>query len=137
MKRLAIIVTRGAYNNLLQACQLARVAAETGTQVSLFFRDEAAAKLTSEKAKELTFGDAYRGREAKVRELLHERKLNDFPAVLRELKEKGDVKFSVCRDSLDYFDLRVDQLIRELDEVQKAEAFWKEEIAKADRVLTF
>lgn len=42
MKKLAIIVTRGAYNNLLQACQLARVAAETGTQVSLFFRDEAA-----------------------------------------------------------------------------------------------
>ncbi len=62
MKKLAIIVTRGAYNNLLQACQLARVAAETGTQVSFFFRDEAAAKLTFDKAKELTFGDAYRGR---------------------------------------------------------------------------
>ncbi len=74
---------------------------------------------------------------AKVRDMLRERKLNDFPAVLRELKEKGDVKFSVCRDSLDYFDPRVDQLIPELDEVQKAEAFWKEEIAKADRVLTF
>jgi hypothetical protein len=38
---------------------------------------------------------------------------------------------------LDYFDLRVDQLIPELDKVQKAEAFWREEIAKADRVLTF
>ena len=137
MKKLAIIVTRGVYNNLLQACQLARIAAETGTQVSLFFRDEAAARLTFEKVKELTFAEAYRGREAKVRDMLRERKLNDLAAVLRELKEKGDVKFSVCRDSLDYFDLRVDQLIPELDEVQKAEAFWKEEVAKADQVLTF
>jgi peroxiredoxin family protein len=137
MKKLAIIVTRGVYNNLLQACQLARIAAETGTQVSLLFRDEAAPRLTFEKVKELTFAEAYRGREAKVRDMLRERKLNDLGAVFRELKEKGDVKFSVCRDSLDYFDLRVDQLIPELDEVQKAEVFWKEEVAEADRVLTF
>ncbi len=137
MKKLAMIVTRGTYNNLLQVSQLARIAAESGSQVSLFFRDEAAGRLTSEKVKELTFSEAYRGREAKVREMLRERKLNDFQAVLRELKDKGDVKLSVCRDSLEYFDLNVQQLIPELDEVQRAESFWKEEVEKANQILTF
>lgn len=138
MKRLAVIVTRGAYNNLLQACDLVRIAAANGTQVSVLFRDEAAAKLTLEKVKQLpTFSDGYRGREARVRELLQERKRHDLPAILREIKELGDVKFSVCRDSLDYFELTVDQLIPELDEVQKAEAFWKEAVAQADQIMTF
>ena len=137
MKKLAMIVTRGTYNNLLQACQLARIAVESGSQVSVFFRDDAAGRLTYEKVKELTFSDAYRGRESKVREMLRERKLGDFQAILREIKDRGDVKLSVCRDSLDYFEVNVQQLIPELDEVQKAESFWKEEVAKADQVLTF
>ncbi|WP_447978739.1 DsrE family protein [Candidatus Nitrospira bockiana] len=137
MKKLAVIVTRGAYNNLLQACQLARMAVEAGAQVSMLFRDEAASKLTLDKIHELTFSDGYRGREVRVRTLLRERKLNDLPLLLRELKEKGDVKLSVCRDSLDYFDISVEKLIAELDEVQRAEAFWKEEVATADQVLTF
>ncbi|MBD0305427.1 MAG: DsrE family protein [Nitrospiraceae bacterium] len=137
MKKLALIVTRGAYNNLLQACQLARMAVETGAQVSILFRDEAVARLTHGKIKELLFSEAYRGREIKVREMWRERKLDDLPLLLREIKEKGDAKFSVCRDSLQYFDLQVEQLIPELDEVQKAEAFWKEEVATAEQVLTF
>src|SRR5919106_6334497 len=118
VKKVAIIVTRGAYNNLLQACQLARFAAESGSQVSVLFRDEAAAKLAHDKVKEITFTEAYRGRESKVRDLLRQRKLHDLPAILREIKEKGDAKFSVCRDSIEYFDLTVDRLIPELDEVQ-------------------
>lgn len=137
MKKLAMIVTRGAYNNLLQACELAKIAAASGVQVSILFRDEAAAKLTIDKVKELTFSDAYRGRESKVREMLRERKQNDLPTILREIKEKGDAKFSICRSSMEYFELRVEHLIPELDEVQAAEAFWKEEVAQADQVLTF
>jgi peroxiredoxin family protein len=137
MKTLAMIVTRGTYNNLLQACQLARVAVESGTRVSMFFRDEAVARLALDTVHELTFTEAYRGREVKVRNLLKERKLHDLPLLLRELKEKGDAKLSVCRDSMEYFDLPVEKLIPELDEVQRAQAFWKEEVAKADQVLTF
>lgn len=137
VKKLALIVTRGTYNNLLQACQLARIAVESGTQVSMFFRDEAVARLTNEKVKELTFSEAYRGREVKVRNMLRERKLHDLPMILREIKDRGDAKFSVCRESLEYFDLPVEQLIPELDEVQKPEAFWKEEVTTADQVLTF
>jgi len=137
MKTLAMIVTRGTYNNLLQACQIARTAVESGTRVSVFFRDEAVARLALDTVHELTFTEAYRGREVKVRNLLKERKLHDLPLLLRELKEKGDAKLSVCRDSMEFFDLPVEKLIPELDEVQRAEAFWKEAVAKADQVLTF
>ncbi|MEW6542822.1 MAG: DsrE family protein [Nitrospirota bacterium] len=137
MKKLAVIVTRGSYNNLLQACEFVRIAASAGMQVSVLFRDEAAAKLTSDRVKTLVFSDAYKGRESRAREILRERKRDDLAAILREIKEQGDVKWSVCRDSIELFELKVDQLIPELDEVQKAEAFWKEEVAQADRVLTF
>ena len=137
MKKLAMIVTRGTYNNILQACQLARIAAESGTQVSILFRDEAVARLTVDKVQELTFTEGYRGREVKVRNLLKDRELHDLPLLLREIKEKGDAKFSVCRDSIEYFDILVERLIPELDEVQRVEAFWKEAVANADQILTF
>lgn len=137
MKKLAVIVTRGSYNNLLQVCELVRIAATAGTQVSVLFRDEAALKLTNEKVKELMLSEGYRGREARIREILRDRSQPDLPAILRDLKEKGDAKLSVCRDSVEYFELRVDQLIAELDEVQPADTFWKEEVAQADQVLTF
>ena len=137
MKTLAMIVTRGTYNNILQACQLARIAVESGTRVSLLFRDEAVARLTVDKVQELALTEGYRGREVKVRNLWKDRKLHDLPLLLRELKEKGDAKFSVCRDSLEYFDIPVQKLIPELDEVQRVDAFWKEEVAQADQVLTF
>ena len=137
MKTLAIIVTRGTYNNILQACQLARIAAESGTRVSILFRDEAVARLTVDKVHELTFTEAYRGREVKVRNLWKDRKLHDLSLLLREIKERGDTKFSICRDSIEYFDIPVEKLIPELDEVQRVEAFWKEAVANADQVLTF
>jgi peroxiredoxin family protein len=137
MKQLAMIITRGTYNNILQACQLAGIAAESGARVSILFRDEAVARLTVEKVQELTFTEAYRGREVRVRNLWKDRKLHDLPLLLREIKEKGDAKFSVCRDSIEYFDIPVEKLIPELDEVQRVEAFWKEAVAHADEVLTF
>lgn len=137
MKKLAVVVTRGSYNNLLQVCEVLRIAATAGTQVSVLFRDEAALKLTNEKVKELMFFDGYRGREARIREILRDRSQHDLPAILRDLKEKGDAKLSVCSDSVECFELRVDQLIAELGEVQPADTFWKEEVAQADQVLTF
>jgi len=137
VKKLAVIVTRGAYNNLLQAVQLVRIAVESGMQVSVLFRDEAVARLTIDKVHDLIFTDAYRGREVKLRNLLREKKLHDLPLLLRDIKDKGDAKFSVCRESMEYFDLTVAQVIPELDEVQKADAFWKEEVATADQVLAF
>ena len=137
MNKLAVVVTRGGHNNLLQACEWITLAASTGIQVGVLFRDEAASKMSLQKCKELTFSECYRGKEVQVREFLREQKKSDLQAILRSAKEAGDVKFSVCRDSLGYFSIPVEDLIPELDEVQKAETFWKEEIIGADQVLTF
>ena len=137
LKKLAVIITRSGYNNILQACEWIKIAAANGTQVSAFFRDESALKMSLTKSKELTFSDGYKGGEAKLREILREEKKDNLQNLLQTAKESGDVKISVCRDSLKYFGIKVEDLIPELDEVQQADAFWKEEIAEADQTLTF
>ena len=137
MKKLAIIVTRSGYNNVLQACEWAKLAAQDGWTISIFFRDEAASRMGVNKSKELTMSEGYRGRESRVRELLKKDNKADLQVLLQQMKEAGDVKISVCRESIKYFDLNVEDLLPELDEVQLAEAFWKEELAAADHVLTF
>ncbi|MFO0774883.1 MAG: DsrE family protein [Nitrospiraceae bacterium] len=136
MKTLAIIVSRGTYSNILRACEWVRLAVAEPRQVSVFFCDEAASRLTKTAVKNIPFSDVYRGRETKVRTLLQEQRRDDVTAYMRAAKESGDVKFSVCRDSLQQFDVLVEDLIPELDEVQTAAAFWKEAVAKADDVMT-
>ncbi len=137
MKKIAVIVTRGGFNNLLQACEWIAIAGNQGLEVSGYFRDEAAGRLTKEKIKEMTMSLEYRGREAFVRDLLREEGKASLPDLLQQAKANGNVKLAVCKDSLRYFDLRVEDLIAELDEVQTAEAFWKEAVLPADQVLTF
>ncbi|MGH7254759.1 MAG: DsrE family protein [Nitrospirales bacterium] len=137
IKKLAVIVTRGAYNNLLQVCELTRVAAMSGSRVSVLFRDEAASKMALDKITGLTFSEGYKGRESRVRDTLRTQKRDDLQELFREIKQLGDVKFSVCRESVELFDLTVQQLIPEIDEIQRLDSFWKEEVAEADKVLTF
>ena len=137
MKKVAVIITRGGFNNLLQACEWITLAAAGGIEVSGYFRDEAAGRMSHTKSKELTMSPDYRGREVAVRNLLRGENKADFSKLLQDAKESGNVKLSVCKDSLRYFDLRPEDLIPELDEVQTAEAFWKEAVIPADKVLTF
>ncbi len=134
---MAVIITKGGWNNLFQACEWIALAAASGMEVSGYFRDEAAGRMTKDKIKELTMSPDYRGREGFVRDLLKNENKADLPKMMQTSKEKGDVKFSVCRDSLKYFGVNVEELIPELDEVQTAEAFWKEAVLPADQVLTF
>ncbi len=137
MKKVVIIITRGGFNNLLQACEWMALAAASGMEVSGFFRDEAAGRMSKTKIKEMTMSPDYRGREAAVRDLLRQEEKADLSRLLQKAKESGNIKLSVCKDSLRYFDLRPEDLIPELDEVQTAETFWKEAVIPADRVLTF
>ena len=137
MKKVAIIITRGGFNNLLQACEWMSLAAASGMEVSGYFRDEAASRMSQTKIKEMTMSPDYRGREAAVRDLLRQEEKADLSKFLQKAKESGNIKLSVCKDSLRYFDMRPEDLIPELDEVQTAEAFWKEAVLPADRVLTF
>jgi peroxiredoxin family protein len=137
VKKVAVIITRGGFNNLLQACEWITLAAASGIEVSGYFRDEAAGRMSQTKIKELTMSPDYRGREATVRDLLRQEDKADLSKLLQNAKESGNVKLSVCKDSLRYFELKPEDLIPELDEVQTAEAFWKEAVIPADQVLTF
>jgi len=137
VKKLAVIITQGGWNNLFQACEWVALAATSGMEVSGYFRDEAAGRMTKTAIKELTMSSGYRGREAFVRELLKKEDKANLSKIMQTAKETGNVKFSVCKESLRYFDVRVEELIPELDEVQSAEAFWKEAILPADQILTF
>lgn len=137
MKKLAVIITRGGWNNLFQACEWIALAAANGIEVSAYFRDEAAGRMTQGKIKELTMSPEYQGREAFVRDLLKKENKSDLSSIMQKAKESGNVKFSVCKDSMRYFNVKVEELIPELDEVQTAEAFWKEAVLPADNVLTF
>ena len=137
MKKIAVIVTRGGFNNLLQACEWIAIAGKQGMEVSGYFRDEAAGRMTNEKIKEMTMSLDYKGREAFVRDVLREEGKANLPDLLQQAKADGNVKLAVCKDSIRYYDLRVEDLIAELDEVQTAEAFWKEAVLPADQVLTF
>ena len=137
MKKVAVIITRGGFNNLLQACEWITLAAASGIEVSGYFRDEAAGRMSQTKIKELTMSPDYRGREAAVRDLLRQEDKADLSKLLQHAKESGNVKLSVCKNSLRYFGLKPEDLIPELDEVQTAEAFWKEAVIPADQVLTF
>jgi len=137
VKKVAVIITRGGFNNLLQACEWITLAAAKGIEVSGYFRDEAAGRMSQSKIKELTMSPDYRGREATVRDLLRQEDKADLSKLLQNAKESGNVKLSVCKDSLRYFELKPEDLIPELDEVQTAEAFWKEAVIPADQVLTF
>jgi peroxiredoxin family protein len=137
VKKVAVIITRGGFNNLLQACEWITLASASGIEVSGYFRDEAAGRMSQSKIKELTMSPDYRGREAAVRDLLRQEDYADLSKLLQNAKESGNVKLSVCKDSLRYFELKPEDLIPELDEVQTAEAFWKEAVIPADQVLTF
>ncbi|MGP0593328.1 DsrE/DsrF/DrsH-like family protein [Nitrospira sp. T9] len=137
MKKIAVIITRGGWNNLFQACEWIALAAASGIEVSGYFRDEAAGRMTKTKIKELTMSPEFKGREGFIRELLKKEDKADLSKLMQTSKEKGNVKFSVCTDSLKYFGVKVEELIPELDEVQTAQAFWKEAVLPADQVLTF
>ncbi|MGH2650953.1 MAG: hypothetical protein ACRDHK_07055, partial [Actinomycetota bacterium] len=70
MKTLAVIASRGSFNQLIQVVTVLMAAVGSGLTVRVFFRDEAVLKLTRRRAEEMDLSDAYRGQEAAVRERL-------------------------------------------------------------------
>ncbi len=133
MKKVAVIVTRGGFNNLLQACEWMALAAASGIEVSGYFRDEAAGRMSQTKITELTMSLDYKGREAFVRDLLRQENKADLSKFLQNAKESGNVKLSVCKDSLRYFDIKPEDLIPELDEVQQPRPFGRKRFSPLTR----
>ena len=62
--------------------------------------------------------------------------LDDLPRLLREAREAGDVRLYACSSSMAICGVGLEDLIEGL-EVRGLTAFLLEDIASADRVLTF
>jgi peroxiredoxin family protein len=137
VKRLAVIVARGERNNLVQVATLLMAAVASGLAVRVFFRDDAIFALTRGGAAALPLSPGYRGREAAFAERLRAQGLADLPQLLRQIKEAGDARFYACSSSLALCGVTAAELLPEIDEVRGLTAFLLEDVAAADRLLTF
>ncbi|MBI3625643.1 MAG: DsrE family protein [Candidatus Rokubacteria bacterium] len=136
MNTLAVIASRGSFNSLVQVVTLLMAAVGSGIAVRVFFRDEAVLKVTKKGAREINLSDAYRGQEAEVWERLSAQGLTDLPRLLADIKESGDVRLFACSSSMAICGVRPDDLLDGI-EVRGLTAFLLEDVAAADKVLTF
>lgn len=137
MKKIAILVSRGSYNSLVQVMTLVMACMVSEIKVRLFFRDESVFKLTPREAGRINLTEYYKGQEAHVVDRLRQNHLDNLQLLIREMKEKGDVRLAVCSSSLAIAGLKHGELIPEVDEVQGLTSFLLEEMSTADQVLTF
>ena len=137
MKSLAVIVSGGSTNNVIQVLTLLMASVHSEVKARVFFRDEAVFRLTPARINALELSGAYAQDPEGVRKRLGQLDLLDVQQLCRDIKASGDVKFYVCSSSLAICGLRREDLIPEIDEVRGLPAFLLEDVATADKVLTF
>lgn len=137
MGRLALLVSRGAHNNLAQVASVIMAAVVSDMSVRVLFRDEAVLSLSKSRIGSLPLSEGYRTIEADYRRRLKEARMHDITALFREAKEDGDVKLYVCTSSLFLAGVTSSDLIPELDEPRGLVSFLIEEMEGADQVLSF
>jgi peroxiredoxin family protein len=137
VKRVAVIVSRGEFNNLVQVATLLMAAVCSGVAVRVFFRDEAVYGITHAGAGEPHFSPGYRGQEGVVRERLAAQGLGDLRNLFREVKAAGDARLYACTASMAICGVERDQLVPEIDGVRGLTAFLLDDMAEAQHVLTF
>jgi len=137
MKSLAVIVSGGTTNNLIQALTLLMAAVHSEMRVRVLFRDESVFRLRPATINALELSQAYAPDAAGVRQRLARHDLADVHKLCRDIKASGDVKYYVCSSSLAICGLQREDLIPEVDEVRGLPAFLLEDVAAADKVLTF
>jgi peroxiredoxin family protein len=137
VKRLAVIVSRGELNNLVQVATLLMAAVCSGVAVRVFFRDEAVYSITHAGSEEPYFSPSYRSQEGAVRQRLAAQGLGDLRDLFRQIKAAGDARLYACTGSMAICGVEPDQLVPEIDEVRGSTAFLLEDMAEAEHVLTF
>ena len=136
MNTLAVIASRGSFNSLVQVVTLLMAAVGSEVAVRVFFRDEAVLKVTKTGAQEINLSEAYLGHERAVLERLEAQELTDLPRLFREVKELGDVRLYACSSSMAICGVKAEDLLDGI-EVRGLTAFLLEDVATADKVLTF
>ncbi|RMG46881.1 MAG: hypothetical protein D6723_16695 [Acidobacteria bacterium] len=139
MKKVAIIVSQGSFNNLIQVATLVRaLTASPEISVRVFFRDEAILKLTKERVNHPNFSEAYRDLEEMVLVRLQAADFENLQTFLRDSKQHGqDVKFFACSSSMYMCGLKEEDLIPEIDAPMTLTDFLHRELLPADLVMTF
>ena len=136
MKTLAVIVSGGSTNNLIQVFTLAMASVHADITIRLFFRDESVFRLMPAKINQVEFSSPYADDPA-LTQRLKRLDLTDLHKLARDIKASGDVKYYACSSSLAIAGLTREDLIPEIDEVRGLPAFLLEDVAAADKVLTF
>ena len=134
---LALIVSRGETNTLVQVATLLMAAVGSGGTVRVFFRDEAIFGITRDGGATMRFSAGYRGREAEVSARLAQQGLDDLDALFSQVKEAGDARLWACSSSMVICGARSEDLLPAIDGVRGLTAFLLEDVADADHVLTF
>ena len=137
MKSLAVIVSGGSTNNFIQVLTLLMAAVHSDIKARVFFRDESVFRLTPMAINTVEFSSAYAHDPAGVTQRLRKLDLVDLHKLCQDIKASGDVKYYVCSSSLAICGLKKEDLIPEIDEVRGLPAFLLEDVAAADKVLTF
>ncbi len=137
MKALAIIVSGGSTNNFIQVLTLLMAAVHSDMHVRVLFRDESVFRLQPGRINALELSSAYAAGAEGVRQRLAKHDLTDLHKLVRDIKASGDVRYYVCSSSLAICGLTREELIPEIDEVRGLPAFLLEDVAAADKVLTF
>ena len=137
MKSLAIIVSGGSTNNLIQVLTLLMAAVHSEMKARVLFRDESVFRLTPANINKTELSGAYAADEAAVKLRMKKHELLDALKLLRDIKASGDVKYYACSSSMAVCGLKQEDLIKEIDEVRGLPAFLLEDVATADKVLTF
>ena len=137
MKSLAVIVSGGSTNNLIQVLTLLMAAVHSDIRARVLFRDESLFRLTPERMNRLEPSAAYGHDGEGFTRRLKQLDLADLHKLCRDIKASGDVKYYACSSSLALCGLKREDLIPEIDEVRGLPAFLLEDVASADHVLTF
>ncbi len=137
MKSLAVMVSGGSTNNLIQVLTLLMAAVHSDIKARVLFRDESVFRLTPARINRLEFSDGLSHDAAGIEQRLKKLDLLDLHKLCRDIKASGDVKYYVCSSSLAICGLKKEELIPEIDEVRGLPSFLLEDVATADKVLTF
>ena len=136
MKSLAVIVSDGSTNNLIQVLTLLMASVHSDIKTRVLFRDASVFRLTPANINRRELSSAY-GADAGIEQRLKRLDLTDLHKLARDIKASGDVKYYVCSSSLAICGLKKEDLIPEVDEARGLPAFLLEDVATADKVLTF
>lgn len=137
MKSLAVIVSGGSTNDFIQALTLVMAAVHEDMKTRVLFRDASVLRLTPEAINRTELSEPYRRDAQGVQQRIAKLGLTDVHKLCQALKASGDVKYYVCSSSLEICGLKREDLIPEIDEVRGLPAFLSEDVATADKVLTF